>query len=174
MHGSFCVWCACAFAGVLVPAVLLKLEALVRTQQAEKQSCLPGAYATLHIPDFTFNSSSCLFAVGFFMSYNASALAPNITQAVREMKEEFPNAPLYVAGHSMGAAMAHICALDMKFTLGFETINVYTFGSPRVGNDKFKLYYNKIVNVSYLLFNVCWEPAIPSSQHVAPLSSAYM
>ena len=83
------------------------------------------------------------------MSYNASALAPNITQAVRELREEFPNAPLYVAGHSMGAAMAHICALDMKFTLGFETINVYTFGSPRVGNDKFKLYYNKIVNVSH-------------------------
>lgn len=83
------------------------------------------------------------------MSYNASALAPNITQAVRELRGEFPNAPLYVAGHSMGAAMAHICALDMKFTLGFETINVYTFGSPRVGNDKFKLYYNKIVNVSH-------------------------
>lgn len=82
------------------------------------------------------------------MSYNASALAPNITRAVRALKEEYPNAPLYVAGHSMGAAMAHICALDMKFTLGFDNINVYTYGSPRVGNDKFKGFFNNIVNVS--------------------------
>lgn len=82
------------------------------------------------------------------MSYNASELAPNITRAVRALREQYPNAPLYVAGHSMGAAMAHICALDLKFTLGFENVNVYSYGSPRVGNTIFKDFFNKIVNVS--------------------------
>ena len=101
------------------------------------------------------------------MSYNASALAPNITQAVRELREEFPSAPLYVAGHSMGAAMAHICALDLKFTLGLENVNVYTFGSPRVGNDKFKLYFNKIVNVSHL-------DVVPVSVTLAAVSHSHM
>ena len=88
------------------------------------------------------------FFAGFFMSYNASDLAPNITRAVRALKEQYPNAPLYVAGHSMGAAMAHICALDLKFTLGFDDVNVYTYGSPRVGNTIFKDFFNKMVNVS--------------------------
>lgn len=93
-------------------------------------------------------SEGALVHTGFFMSYNASELAPNITIAVRALKEEYPNAPLYVAGHSMGAAMAHICALDLKFTLGFDDVNVYTYGSPRVGNDIFKDFFNKIVNES--------------------------
>ena len=84
------------------------------------------------------------------MSYNASELAPNITRAVRALKEEHPDAPLYVAGHSMGAAMAHICALDLKFTLGFDDVNVYTYGSPRVGNTIFKDFFNNMVNVSSL------------------------
>ena len=82
------------------------------------------------------------------MSYNASVLAPNITAAVRSLRDQYPDAPLYVAGHSMGAAMAHICALDLKFTLGFEDVNVYTYGSPRVGNTIFKDFSNRIVNVS--------------------------
>ena len=82
------------------------------------------------------------------MSYNASELAPNITRAVRDLREQYPTAPLYVAGHSMGAAMAHICALDLKFTLGFDNVNVYSYGSPRVGNTIFKDFFNNIVNVS--------------------------
>lgn len=94
----------------------------------------------------TMTDNNC--CAGFFMSYNASELAPNITQAVRALREEYPNAPLYVAGHSMGAAMAHICALDLKFTLGFDNVNVYSYGSPRVGNTIFKDFFNKIVNVS--------------------------
>ncbi len=28
---------------------------------------------------------------------------------------QFPDAPWYVIGHSMGAAMATLCALDLKF-----------------------------------------------------------
>ncbi|DBA78087.1 TPA: hypothetical protein ACH3X2_008060 [Trebouxia sp. C0005] len=93
-------------------------------------------------------SEGALVHTGFFMSYNASDLAPNITTAVRALQEEYPHAPLYVAGHSMGAAMAHICAMDLKFTLGFDDVNVYTYGSPRVGNTIFKDFFNKIVNES--------------------------
>lgn len=93
-------------------------------------------------------SEGALVHTGFFMSYNASDLAPNITTAVRALKAQYPNAPLYVAGHSMGAAMAHICAMDLKFTLEFEDVNVYTYGSPRIGNTVFKDFFNKIVNES--------------------------
>ena len=105
----------------------------------------------------------CFCFAGFFLSYNASDLAPNITTAVRALKAQYPNAPLYVAGHSMGAAMAHICAMDLKFTLEFEDVNVYTYGSPRIGNTIFKDFFNKIVNVSALQLvpGLCyWCPAL--------------
>lgn len=108
-------------------------------------------------PHLIFQEISKLCCAGFFMSYNASELAPNITRAVRALQEQYPNAPLYVAGHSMGAAMAHICALDLKFTLGFENVNVYSYGSPRVGNTIFKDFFNNVVNVSVCVPIRAWH-----------------
>jgi alpha-beta hydrolase superfamily lysophospholipase len=76
-------------------------------------------------------------AAGFFVSYNNSSLEPNITAAVRAMAARHPGAPLYAIGHSMGAAMATIAALDLKFKANLSDVRLVTFGSPRVGNDVF-------------------------------------
>ena len=78
-----------------------------------------------------------LLHAGFYVSYNNSMLEPNITAAVRKMHAEHPNAPLYAIGHSMGAALATICAMDVKFKVGLRDVRLYTFGSPRVGNLEF-------------------------------------
>ncbi|BDA47587.1 Lipase at C-terminar half [Coccomyxa sp. Obi] len=80
---------------------------------------------------------------GFYVSYNDSSLEPNITAAVRNMAAAHPGAPLYVIGHSMGAALATICAMDVKFKAGLTDVRLYTFGSPRVGND---IFANFVVN----------------------------
>ena len=47
--------------------------------------------------------------------------------------------PIYVVGHSMGAAVATLCALDLQFTFGLgpSDVRLYTYGSPRVGNQQF-------------------------------------
>ena len=74
---------------------------------------------------------------GFYVSYNNSSLEPNITASVRKMAAAHPGTPLYVIGHSMGAALATICAMDVKFKAGLSDVRLYTFGSPRVGNDVF-------------------------------------
>ena len=76
---------------------------------------------------------------GFFISYNSSALQPNVTESVGQLLQQHPDADLYVIGHSMGAAMAHVCVLDLKFRYGLpkERVYLYTFGSPRIGNDIF-------------------------------------
>jgi hypothetical protein len=93
-------------------------------------------------------AAGALVHTGFFMSYNASSLAPNITIAVRELVKQHPGKPLYVAGHSMGAAMAHICAIDLRFTINLTDVRVYTYGSPRVGNTIFEEFFKKIVTES--------------------------
>ncbi len=53
------------------------------------------------------------------------------------MAARHPGAPLYAIGHSMGAAMATIAALDLKFKANLSDVRLVTFGSPRVGNDVF-------------------------------------
>lgn len=89
---------------------------------------------------------------GFFISYNSSALQPNVTESVGRLLQKHPNANLYVIGHSMGAAMATVCVLDLKFryNLTKEKTFLYTFGSPRIGNDIFAAFLRKQVEVGSL------------------------
>lgn len=50
-----------------------------------------------------------------------------------------------VSGHSFGAALAVLCAVDLEFNFPQKDIEVYLFGCPRVGNRAFKKSYNKRV-----------------------------
>ena len=43
--------------------------------------------------------------------------------------------------------MCSICALDLKFTLNLTDVRVYTFGSPRVGNNIFAEFFEANVQV---------------------------
>lgn len=67
---------------------------------------------------------------------------------------------VYVAGHSMGGAMASLCALDLRRCLGNADnqglgIKVYTIGSPKIGNIHFANYYNQQIGegMSYRVEN---------------------
>jgi triacylglycerol lipase len=48
---------------------------------------------------------------------------------------------LWITGHSLGAAVATLVAERAVREAGFAVRGVYTFGSPRVGDIKFKQYY---------------------------------
>ena len=89
------------------------------------------------LPPHVFSRPKACAHAGFFVSYNNSSLEPNMTAAVRAMAARHPGVPLYAIGHSMGAAMATIAALDLKFKANLSDVRLVTFGSPRVGNDVF-------------------------------------
>jgi len=58
-----------------------------------------------------------------------------------------------VTGHSLGAALAQLCAFDLK-CLEFNVDEVYTFGCPRSGGSKFvKKYDNLLSGVSHRVVN---------------------
>ena len=51
------------------------------------------------------------------------------------------SASLLITGHSLGAAIASMAAVDIKRKIKSSLIiKFYTFGSPRVGNDVFADY----------------------------------
>ena len=66
-----------------------------------------------------------------------------VRKRVLELVEDIPK--IEVSGHSLGAALATLCALDIKTTRPAVDLNVYTFGSPRVGDKKFVKYFAKFV-----------------------------
>jgi pimeloyl-ACP methyl ester carboxylesterase len=61
---------------------------------------------------------------------------------------------VYVTGHSMGGALATVCALDLatrdvgRTTRSYDEVVMCSFGAPRVGNSAFAAIFNAAVNVS--------------------------
>ena len=42
-----------------------------------------------------------------------------------------------ISGHSLGGALATLCAVDVAHNISTASVNAYTFNAPRVGNARF-------------------------------------
>ncbi len=62
------------------------------------------------------------------------------------------NRPLWITGHSLGGALATILTA-MYLERDDKVENLYTFGSPRVGNERFREQFNKLFNHAYRVVN---------------------
>jgi triacylglycerol lipase len=49
---------------------------------------------------------------------------------------------IWITGHSLGGALAELCAAQAMFVSGIPVHGVYTFGQPRVGNKDFATAVN--------------------------------
>lgn len=54
--------------------------------------------------------------------------------------------PIFVFGHSLGAALATLCAFDIRVSRDRD-VHVYISGSPRVGGDEFREAFEKEIKV---------------------------
>ncbi len=60
-----------------------------------------------------------------------------MNKALSLMIKKYPGSKFEVTGHSLGAAIATHCAIDLFTNFGIKDFTLYTFGSPRVGDDAF-------------------------------------
>lgn len=85
---------------------------------------------------------------GFFQSYNSikTSLYAGVKQALKEC-ENCRN--VVFTGHSLGAAVAGLAALDLVETNAFPgtRISALHFGGPRLGNPTFAEYYKSKVHI---------------------------
>lgn len=51
----------------------------------------------------------------------------------------YPSAKIIVSGHSLGGALAVLCALDLHRTYN-KVDRLTTIGQPRIGNSEFANY----------------------------------
>ncbi|KAJ5716654.1 Lipase class 3 [Penicillium malachiteum] len=85
--------------------------------------------------DFTFNDDSglcdgCEVHSGWWSSWQT--VADDITSELASAVSSYPDYQLVITGHSLGAALAAISATDLRNS-GY-TLDLYTYGQPRVGN----------------------------------------
>jgi len=95
---------------------------------------------------------------GFLQDY--LSLSYSIKSAVAKLSSGGINRVI-VTGHSLGAALATLAAVDLaqNASLSVEVIN---FGSPRVGNQAFATYANKILkSVKRFTWNRDLVPQLP-------------
>ncbi|CAK4155594.1 unnamed protein product [Aphanomyces euteiches] len=83
--------------------------------------------------------------VGFLQAYQT--LQESIRAAIAALPRPQDGLPLRLCctGHSLGGALATLCALDMALTQDDIAVMMYNFGSPRVGNHAFRLLFDSKV-----------------------------
>lgn len=81
----------------------------------------------------SYNGVTCKVGDGFMDNYNsvAASLKGNLTDIGCTKGSK-----LSITGHSLGAAEAAIAMFDLKYE-GYDIVETYTFGQPRVGDQVF-------------------------------------
>ena len=115
--------------------VLFKTDCV--TTKGDEQSCLVIAFrGTYGIDNWKLNVRA--YQQDF---ENLGVVHSGFAKAWRSIDSQLFNLlegnclPVFITGHSLGAALATLTAAKMKESLLFESC--YTFGSPRIGNHSF-------------------------------------
>ena len=85
---------------------------------------------------------------GFTKDYQS--IRNDVIQALKKLST---NKRLFITGHSLGAAIATLAALDIATNTAFTQPHVYTYASPRVGNFDFANMYNQTIHHSLRVVN---------------------
>jgi triacylglycerol lipase len=86
-----------------------------------------------------------------------STIYSNIAAQTLEIAKKLnPSVPCYVSGHSLGAAIATLAAIDIAVNVPRlkKQVQLYTYGSPRVGDRVFARDHNRVVPNSYRVVNL--------------------
>jgi hypothetical protein len=89
---------------------------------------------------FFSGCENCKIHYGFYTS--VQNIKNQTLDSIKELKKDFPNHEIILTGHSYGAAVSQIMALEC-LREGIE-VQVYNYGQPRIGN----IEYAKFVNLN--------------------------
>lgn len=90
------------------------------------------------------SSSNALMHRGFVRAYFS------IRDQIHEYVNNHEITSVTTTGHSLGGALATLCAVDIQYNFENKvSIEAYTFGAPKVGNDGFRESFNRRVPNSY-------------------------
>ncbi|KAJ7623871.1 alpha/beta-hydrolase [Mycena polygramma] len=83
---------------------------------------------------------------GFLAAYND--VAEVILTTVKAQLAKFPKYNVVITGHSLGGALASLCASSLKPMLPGVAMKLYTFGQPRTGDAQFAAFVESTIGVN--------------------------
>jgi triacylglycerol lipase len=87
------------------------------------------------------------------------------------LKKRSSRKRLLITGHSLGGALATLCAIDMAANSKFHASIVCTIGSPRVGDEAFCNAFNRKVKQSWRVYNGNdLVTKVPPQTYVSPIT----
>ncbi|KAI9295796.1 alpha/beta-hydrolase, partial [Neoconidiobolus thromboides FSU 785] len=92
------------------------------------------------------------------------ALFPLFSPRIEKLLIRYPDHALIVTGHSLGGALANLATIELQqhLNLPWGRIQLFTYGSPRVGNKAFALWLNsKYLSSTRVVFNRDIVPHLP-------------
>ena len=102
--------------------------------------------------------SGCEVHAGFFGAYKD--IQADVISNMKSLRQQYPSSQLIVTGHSLGAAIATLAYVDLYAAFG-SVDYLYTFGSPRVGNDQFASYVSQQLDQGFKARITHYEDLIP-------------
>ena len=98
---------------------------------------------------------------GFQQAYND--LMDDIFTAVEKYKKEKNEKRVTVIGHSLGAAMGLLCAMDIELRMDGGLYKTYLFGLPRLGNPTFASFVDQKIGDKFhsIINGRDWVPTVP-------------
>jgi predicted lipase len=100
------------------------------------------------VPEFDFPGA---IHTGFANIY--AELSKTLLAAARQLD---PTKPLFVSGHSLGAPLATLAALDIAQNVPAlqEQLRLYTYAGPKLGNPEFAEAHSRLVPNNYRVVNL--------------------
>ncbi|CQR56615.1 lipase family protein [Paenibacillus riograndensis] len=98
---------------------------------------------------FKYIQEDCLTHRGFTNIYTSAR--SGIHSALSRLSS---GKRLYITGHSLGGALATLCAPDVAANTSFSTPHLYTYGSPRVGDPAFAKASTRYLPNSHRIANL--------------------
>lgn len=85
--------------------------------------------------------TNCTVHMGFLASWRNAR--DYVLPALKAARAKHPDYPVHLVGHSLGGAVAALAALEIRLSLGWQDVQVTTFGEPRIGNQALVDYLDK-------------------------------
>ncbi|MNI18443.1 Lipase (class 3) [compost metagenome] len=97
---------------------------------------------------FKYVKEDCLTHRGFTGIYSSAR-----SEIFSTLSMLSPDKTLYITGHSLGGALATLCAIDVAANTNYVSPCMVTYGSPRAGDPAFANAFKKYVYNSYRIAN---------------------
>lgn len=133
-------------------SLLAGIQGFVSTSSAKSEivlsfrgsSTIRNYIADLNIALLSFVCTGCKVHAGFLTAWREPRT--KVLAAIKAAQTKYPSYKLIVTGHSLGGAVATLAAADLR-SQGIPA-DLFTYGSPRVGNKEFAEFVSKQTGVT--------------------------